>query len=74
LNVLKGGKLEICTTSYQENVYLPDSGCTGNSVVGLDVWEHAYYLKYQNLRANYTAAFYNVINWPQAEDLFELYK
>ncbi|MEM9647225.1 MAG: superoxide dismutase [Bacteroidota bacterium] len=63
LCVHKGGKLEICSTPNQDNPLMPGTGCDGHPILGLDVWEHAYYLNYQNRRPDYVAAFFNVINW-----------
>jgi len=63
LCVHKGGKVEICSTPNQDNPIMPGVGCEGHPILGLDVWEHAYYLNYQNRRPDYVAAFFNVINW-----------
>ena len=59
----KGGKLEVCATPNQDNPLMPGIGCGGTPVLGIDVWEHAYYLNYQNRRPDYIDAFFNVINW-----------
>ena len=65
LCVHKGGKLEVCSTPNQDNPLMPGVGCTGTPILGLDVWEHAYYLNYQNRRPDYVNAFFNVINWEE---------
>lgn len=61
----KDGKLEICSTPNQDNPLMPNSGCSGIPILAIDVWEHAYYLNYQNRRPDYIGAFYNVINWDE---------
>lgn len=70
LCVHPGGKLEICDTPNQDNPLMPNTGCGGKPVLGIDVWEHAYYLKYQNKRPDYISAFFNVINWQEVADRF----
>lgn len=70
LCVHKGGKLEVCSTPNQDNPLMPDAGCSGTPVLGLDVWEHAYYLNYQNRRPDYVGAFWNVVNWPEVAKRF----
>lgn len=65
LCVQEGGKLEVCSTPNQDNPMMPNVGCGGTPILGLDVWEHAYYLKYQNKRPDYIDAFFNVINWEE---------
>lgn len=62
---VKDGKLEVCSTANQDNPLMPNVGCSGMPILGLDVWEHAYYLKYQNRRPDYIAAFFAVINWDE---------
>jgi Fe-Mn family superoxide dismutase len=58
------GSLEICSTPNQDNPMMPGLGyCGGQPILGLDVWEHAYYLHYQNRRPDYISAFFNLINW-----------
>jgi len=64
------GSVKICSTPNQDNPLMPDAGCQGTPVLGLDVWEHAYYLKYQNRRPDYVAAFYNAINWDEVNRRF----
>ncbi len=74
LCVHKGGKLEICSTPNQDNPLMPDVGCGGAPILGLDVWEHAYYLNYQNRRPDYIKAFFNVVNWNVIEKRYEALK
>ncbi|NVK28346.1 MAG: superoxide dismutase [Flavobacteriia bacterium] len=65
LCVHPGGKVEVCSTANQDNPLMPSEGCGGTPILGLDVWEHAYYLNYQNRRPDYISAFFNVINWDE---------
>ncbi|WP_179375427.1 superoxide dismutase [Winogradskyella wichelsiae] len=67
LCVHEGGKVEVCSTANQDNPLMPGIGCEGTPILGLDVWEHAYYLNYQNKRPEYIEAFFNVINWNEVE-------
>ena len=70
LCVHKGGKLEVCSTANQDNPLMPGIGCEGQPILGLDVWEHAYYLNYQNRRPDYITAFFNVINWEEVNQRY----
>ncbi|WP_282048606.1 superoxide dismutase [Maribacter aquivivus] len=65
LCVHKGGKVEVCSTPNQDNPLMPGVECGGLPILGLDVWEHAYYLNYQNKRPDYIEAFFNIINWDE---------
>jgi Fe-Mn family superoxide dismutase len=72
---VKDGKLEICSTANQDNPIMGSiAGCGGKPVLGVDVWEHAYYLNYQNRRPDYLKAIWNVINWAQAEANYQAAK
>jgi len=67
LCVHKGGKVEICSSPNQDNPLMPGTGCGGTPIMALDVWEHAYYLNYQNRRPDYITAFFKVVNWNVVE-------
>ena len=68
LCVHDGGKVDVCSTPNQDNPIMPGIPCGGTPILGLDVWEHAYYLNYQNRRPDYVAAFFNVINWAKVAE------
>ena len=70
LCVHPGGKLEVCSTPNQDNPLMKGVGCGGQPILGLDVWEHAYYLNYQNRRPDYISGFFNVINWDFVSELY----
>ena len=65
LCVHKGGEVKVCSTPNQDNPIMPEIGCGGVPILGLDVWEHAYYLHYQNRRPDYIGSFFNLINWEE---------
>ena len=67
LCVHPGGKVEVCSTPNQYNPLMPGVTCGGTPILGLDVWEHAYYLNYQNRRPDYISAFFKVVNWNEVE-------
>ena len=68
--IVKDGKLAISSTPNQDNPLMDVAEVKGAPILGLDVWEHAYYLHYQNRRADYVAAFWSVVNWTKAAELF----
>jgi Fe-Mn family superoxide dismutase len=70
---VKDGKLDVCGTPNQDNPLMP-GGCGGTPILGMDVWEHAYYLNYQNRRPDYIEAFFNVINWTEVARLYAIEK
>lgn len=70
LCVKSDGALDVCGTPNQDNSLMPGVGCGGTPILGLDVWEHAYYLNYQNRRPDYVEAFFNVINWEEVSSRF----
>ena len=71
---VKDGKLEVCGTPNQDNPLMPGVGCGGTPILAMDVWEHAYYLHYQNRRPDYIEAFFNVINWEEVSRRFAIEK
>ena len=74
--VVNNGKLEIVSTANQDNPTMGKAvaGCEGKPILGVDVWEHAYYLKYQNKRPDYLKAFWNVVNWTEVSRLYDAAK
>ena len=69
--IVQDGKLKIIKTRLQDNPLMDDAPEKGTPILALDVWEHAYYLKYQNKRADYVAAFWNVVNWTKVAELYQ---
>jgi Fe-Mn family superoxide dismutase len=69
--IIKDGKLEVSSTPNQDNPLMDVAEVKGTPLLGVDVWEHAYYLKYQNRRAEYLGAFWNVVNWKKVSERFE---
>ncbi len=68
---VKDGALEICSSANQDNPMMPGIGCGGTPIMGIDVWEHAYYLNYQNRRPDYINAFFNLVNWGVVSEKFK---
>lgn len=71
LCVHSGGRVDVCSTPNQDNPLMPVVDCGGTPILGMDVWEHAYYLNYQNRRPDYIQAFFNVINWEEVSRRYE---
>lgn len=69
--IVKDGKLEVCSTPNQDNPLMDVAEVKGTPIFGIDVWEHAYYLKYQNKRGDYLAAIWNVVNWAEVARRYE---
>lgn len=74
LCVHDGGRVSVCSTANQDNPLMPVTGCDGTPILGIDVWEHAYYLNYQNRRPDYVSNFFEIINWDQVEKNYEANK
>ncbi|MCL4149887.1 UNVERIFIED_CONTAM: hypothetical protein GTU68_048900 [Idotea baltica] len=73
---VKDGDLLVCSTANQDNPLMDveENGCAGTPILGLDVWEHAYYLNYQNRRPDYVSAFFNVVDWDAVSKRYEAAK
>lgn len=71
LSVKNNGELCVCSSANQDNPLMDTADCPGKPVLGLDVWEHAYYLKYQNRRPEYISAFWNIVDWQSALQRYE---
>ena len=74
LCVHKGGAVDVCATANQDHPLMPGIGCGGTPILGIDVWEHAYYLNYQNRRPDYIEAFFSVINWEAVSELYNAHQ
>ena len=70
LCVHENGTLKVCSTANQDNPLMPGLGFDGFPILGIDVWEHAYYLNYQNRRPDYINAFFNIINWEKVNEKY----